>query len=97
MAKDFLEWLRTSEAGQTFISDTCGMVSPFGSNTVPVNDDLGAAIKTYADADMLIPNYLYFPDDHISVMGAKMQEYLAGACTREDLASAYDAYWQANK
>ena len=97
MAKDFLEWLRTSEAGQTFISDTCGMVSPFASNTIPVNDDLGAAIKTYADADMLIPNYLYFPDDHISVMGAKMQEYLGGKCTREDLAAAYDAYWQANK
>ena len=97
MAKDFLEWLRTSEAGQTFISDNCGMVSPFASNTIPVNDDLGAAIKTYADADMLIPNYLYFPDDHISVMGAKMQEYLGGKCTREDLAAAYDAYWQANK
>ena len=97
MAKDFLEWLRTSEAGQTFISDTCGMVSPFASNTIAVNDDLGAAIKTYADADMLVPNYLYFPDDHISIMGAKMQEYLGGKCTREDLAAAYDAYWQANK
>ena len=97
MAKDFLEWLRTSEAGQTFISDTCGMVSPYASNTIAVNDDLGASIKTYADADMLIPNYLYFPDDHISVMGAKMQEYLGGKCTREDLAAAYDAYWQANK
>ena len=97
MAKDFLEWLRTSEAGQTFISDTCGMVSPYASNTMAVNDDLGASLKTYADADMLIPNYLYFPDDHISVMGAKMQEYLGGKCTREDLAAAYDAYWQANK
>ena len=97
MAKDFLEWLRTSDAGKTFISDTCGMVSPYASNTVPCSDDLGAAIKTYADADKLIPNYDGFPDDHISVMGAKMQEYLAGACTREDLASAYDAYWQANK
>ena len=97
MAKDFLEWLRTSEAGQTFISDTCGMVSPYASNTVPCSDDLGAAIKTYADADKLIPNYDGFPDDHISVMGAKMQEYLGGKCTREDLAAAYDAYWQANK
>ena len=97
MAKDFLEWLRTSEAGQTFISDTCGMVSPYASNTVPCSDDLGAAIKTYADADKLIPNYAGFPDDHISVMGAKMQEYLGGKCTREDLAAAYDAYWQANK
>ena len=94
MAKDFLEWLRTSETGMTFISETSGMVSPFGANTVACSDDLGKTIKEYYDADKLIPNYQGFPDDHISMMGAEMQKYLGGQCTREELATAIENYWK---
>ena len=93
MAKDFLNWLVTSDAGKTFISDTCGMVSPFKSNDVACSDDLGKAVKTYADAGNLVPNYDYDPDDHYSVLGAEMQKYLADQCTREELAKAIQDYW----
>jgi raffinose/stachyose/melibiose transport system substrate-binding protein len=92
-AKDFLNWLVTSDTGKTFISDTCGMVSPFKSNDVPCSDDLGKAVKTFADAGMLVPNYDYDPDDHYSVLGAEMQKYLADQCTREELAKAIQDYW----
>jgi raffinose/stachyose/melibiose transport system substrate-binding protein len=71
------------------------MVSPFGSNTVTCTDDLGASVKGFADSDMLIPNYPGFPDDHYSVIGAEMQKYLAGQCTREELATAIENYWKA--
>jgi len=94
MAKDFLNWLVTSDAGKTFISDTCGMVSPFKSNDVPCSDDLGKAVKTFADAGNLVPNYDYAPDDHYSVLGAEMQKYLADQCTREELATAIQNYWK---
>lgn len=93
MAKDFLNWLVTSDAGKTFISDTCGMVSPFKSNDVACSDDLGKAVKTFADAGNLVPNYDYAPDDHYSVLGAEMQKYLADQCTREELAKAIQDYW----
>jgi raffinose/stachyose/melibiose transport system substrate-binding protein len=92
-AKDFLNWLVSSDAGKTFISDTCGMVSPFKSNDVACSDDLGKAVKTYADAGNLVPNYDYDPDDHYSVLGAEMQKYLADQCTREELAKAIQDYW----
>ena len=92
-AKDFLAWFASSESGQTFVSDTCGMVSPFGSNAVTCSDDLGASVKTFADADMLVPNYNGCPDDHYSVLGAEMQKYLASQCTREELAAAIESYW----
>ena len=95
MAKDFLTWLTSSESGMTFTSDTCGMVSAYGSNTVTCSDDLGASIKTYSDADKLLPNYAGFPDDHYSVLGAEMQKYLADQCTREELAAAIENYWKA--
>jgi raffinose/stachyose/melibiose transport system substrate-binding protein len=92
-AKDFLNWLASSETGQKFVSDTCGMVSPFKSNSVECSDDLGKAVKAYADAGNLIPNYDYDPDDHYSVLGAEMQKYLADQCTREELAKAIQDYW----
>ena len=57
--------------------------------------DLGKAVKSFADAGKLIPNYDYAPDDHYSVLGAEMQKYLADQCTREDLAKAYQEYWKA--
>jgi raffinose/stachyose/melibiose transport system substrate-binding protein len=94
-AKDFLAWFASSETAQKFVSETCGMVSPFGSNTVTCTDDLGASVKGFADADMLIPNYPGFPDDHYSVIGAEMQKYLAGQCSREELATAIENYWKA--
>ena len=82
-AKDFLAWFASSETAQKFVSETCGMVSPFGSNTVTCTDDLGASVKGFADAD------------HYSVIGAEMQKYLAGQCTREELATAIENYWKA--
>ncbi len=70
------------------------MVSPFGSNTVTCTDDLGASVKGFADNDMLVPNYDYAPDDHYSIVGATMQQYVSGGCTREDLAKAVEDYWK---
>ena len=92
-AKDFLDWLATSDEGKTFVSDTCGMVSPFKSNTVPCSNDIGAVVKEYVDAGNMVPNYDYDPDDHYSKLGIEMQKYLGDQCTREELAKAIQDYW----
>ena len=91
--KDFLDWLATSDEGKTFVSDTCGMVSPFKSNTVACTNDIGAVVKEYVDAGLTVPNYDYDPDDHYSKLGIEMQKYLADQCTREELATAIQNYW----
>ena len=92
-AKDFLNWLAMSDEGKTFISDTCGMVSPFKSNDVPCSNDIGAIVKQYVDDGMTVGNYDYDPDDHYSKLGIEMQKYLADQCTRQELADAIEAYW----
>lgn len=92
-AADFLEWLVASDEGQNFISDTCGMVSPFKNNTVACSNDIGAIVKEYADAGKMVPNYDYDPDDHYSVLGAVMQKYLAGQLDRKGLAEEIEDYW----
>ena len=91
--KTFLEWLATSDEGKTFVSDTCGMVSPFKSNTVPCTNDIGKVVKEYVDAGLIVPNYDYDPDDHYSKLGIEMKKYLDNACTREELAKAIQDYW----
>ena len=91
--KAFLEWLASSDEGKKFVSDTCGMVSPFKSNTVPCTNDIGKVVKEYVDAGNLVPNYDYDPDDHYSKLGIEMQKYLGDQCTREELAKAIQDYW----
>ncbi len=92
-AKAFLEWLATSDEGKEFVSGTCGMVSPFKSNTVECTNDIGRDVKAYLDAGNTFPDYPNFPDDHYSKMGIEMQKYLGDQCTREELAKAIQDYW----
>ena len=91
--KAFLNWLATSDEGKKFVSDTCGMVSPFKSNTVECTNDIGKVVKEYVDAGNLVPNYDYDPDDHYSKLGIEMQKYLGDQFTREELAKAIQDYW----
>lgn len=92
-AKDFLNWLVSSDDGKTLISDTCAMVSPFKSNTVPCANDIGAIVKQYVDSGNMVANYDYDPDDHYSVLGAVMQKYLADQIDRAGLAKEIQDYW----
>ncbi len=93
-AKDFLNWLVSDPDGQDFIVNTCSMVSPFSSNTLAPADPLGVSVKEYADAGALIPTYNYLPDDHLSVLGAEFQKYLADQADRDAWAAAIETYWQ---
>ena len=49
----------------------------FKSNDVECANELGVYVKQYVDEGKLVPNYDYDPDDHYSVLGTKMQQYLA--------------------
>ncbi len=92
-ASDFIQWLVDSDEGKTFVSETCGMVSPFKSNDVACSNVLGNIVKEYVDAGKIVPNYDFDPDDHYSRTGSNMQEYLAGKIDRLELAKDIEAYW----
>ena len=80
--------------GQIFITNTCALVSPYKSNTLWVPAPLSSCVKAYADEGNLIKTYDFFPDDHITVVGAMMQEYLAGKLDRQELAEELTEYWK---
>ncbi len=93
-AVDFLNWMATDAEGQDFVTNTCALVSPYKSNTLDVADPLSISVKAYADGGNLIPNYNFFPDDHITKAGASMQKYLGGEVDREGLAEELTEYWK---
>ena len=92
-AKAFLNWLVYDEEGQDFVVNTCALVPAFANNTLEVSDPLGASVKSYADAGLLIGNYNYFPDDHLSLNGASFQKYLAGQTDRAGFIAEIENYW----
>lgn len=92
-AKDFLTWLYTEEDGNTFLTETCGVVPAFSNISAEGLDPLSTSIAEYVANDALIPNYDYLPDDHYSKVGATMQQYLDGKIDRAGLAKAVEDYW----
>ena len=92
-AKDFLNWLVYDEDGKAFISTDCDMISPFSNNDCSVVNPFGQSVKKYADEGLMISNYSHDPDDHLSIVGASMQKYLAGVIDREGLAEEIENYW----
>ena len=93
-AKDFLNFIALDPDGQDFLTNSCALISPYKSNTLDVADPLSVCVKAYADAGSLIDNYLFFPDDHITMVGASMQKYLGGKIDRQGLADELTEYWK---
>lgn len=92
-AKDFLNWLVMDEEGNAFLTEKCNLVPAYSNINAAALDPLSISVKKYADEDALIDNYNYFPDDHLSICGANMQEYLAGQIDRAGLADKLTQYW----
>lgn len=92
-AKDFLNWLVTDAEGNAFLTEKCNLVPAYSNISVDALDPLSVSVKSYADAGKLIDNYNYLPDDHLSICGAYMQEYLAGQTDRAGLAEKLKEYW----
>lgn len=92
-AKDFLNWLVSDAEGQSFVVNDCALVPAFSNNELEVADPLGKSVKAYSDAEALIGNYNYLPDDHYSVCGAIFQKYLAGEIDRAAFADEVTKYW----
>ena len=92
-AKDFLVWLFNDAEGNKWLTEDF-MLVPAYTNIAATNlDPLGAAVNQYFVSGKTVMGYNFLPDDHYSKMGAEMQKYLAGQCTREELASAIETYW----
>lgn len=80
-AKDFLNWLYTSEKGKDYIVNKFFFIPPFkGYESLQPKDPLGAAVKRYAEAGKTTPwVFMGYPTGWgMEVLGQEIQKYLAG-------------------
>ena len=95
VALDFLNWIVFDTEGNSFLTDECALVPAFDNIDASSLDPLSASVKAYADANALIDNYPYLPDDHMTVVGQEiMQKYLDEAMDRTELASKVEDYFK---
>ena len=92
-AKEFMEWLFATDEGNQWLTQNFAMVPAYSNISAANLDPLGASVSEYYNSGKMFPGYNHTPDDHYSKLGAEMQKYLAGQCSREDLAKAIEAYW----
>ncbi|WP_163855105.1 ABC transporter substrate-binding protein [Paenibacillus elgii] len=95
-AKAFIEWMVTSEQGQSAIVNKMGLSMPYKEVKVKGTNVISDAVTKYVDQGQVINigviNYL--PTDWWSKTGASMQKYLVGKIDRKGLADEVQMYWK---
>lgn len=96
-AKEFLNWMVYNETAQKMLVEDVKIVPANANNKVEPVDPLSRDMKSKMEAGKTYSSCFVAPSDHWQVLGAAMQKYIAGESSKADLASAVDAYWQAQK
>lgn len=95
-AKEFLNWLVTSETGKDLYVNKLNLI-PLSSNfDIAPEDPLSQSIVSYMDSDNTLEFMVsHYPADAMNVMGASLQKYLVDEIDRDELAQEFDDYWHA--
>lgn len=95
-AKDFLNWLYTSDKGKDFIVNKFFFIPAFkGYEKLQPKDALGAAVKRYVEAGKTSPwVFMGYPTGWgQKVLAIEIQKYLAGEEKWEDVVKNSQAKW----
>ncbi len=95
-AKDFLNWMVTSDTGKRYITEEFKFVPAFQSiKTSPdIVGDLGAEIIRRVEEDKVLSwNFSRFPKGLNHDLSSIMQAYIAGAITKEDMMQQFQEAW----
>lgn len=92
-AKEFVNWLNTSEDGQQYVIN-CGNIPAYTDNEAEITESISKSAVEYTEAEKTFPMYVMFPSDHYKFVGGAMQKYLAGESDRETLAKEISEYWE---
>ncbi|WP_411344930.1 ABC transporter substrate-binding protein [Paenibacillus sp. WLX1005] len=95
-AKDFLNWLVTSDTGKRYITDEFKFVPAF--KNIPTTDKqlgpIGADIVRYNDAGKILPwIFPKFPMGLSKDYASTMQQYLVGELSKEDMLQQMQEQW----
>ena len=95
-AKDFLNWMVTSEEGKTALVKDFKYVPAFKTIEAKAEDigPLGADLQKYSnDGKTYSWQFMKYPDGAGQEFGATLQAYVGGQKTKEEAMKALDATW----
>jgi len=95
-AKDFLNWMVSSDEGKAALVKDFKYIPAFKS--IPVNESdigpLGAELIKYAKEGKTYPwQFMKYPDGAGQEFGTELQAYIAGSTTKEETMRAMDETW----
>lgn len=99
-AKDFLNWLYTSDKGKDYIVNRFFFIPPLkGYDGFEPKDSLGKAVKRYADQGKTMTwVFMGYPTGWgMEVLGVEIQKYFAGENKWEDVISNSKAKWEESR
>ena len=95
-AKEFLNWLMTSERGQYYLVQEFGFVSGLTSIPAPAEyvGPLSAAVaEAVADGNTLGWEWSRYPAGMTEEFGVGIQKYASGACTKQQMLEGFTQSW----
>ncbi|CAM3102892.1 ABC transporter substrate-binding protein [Paenibacillus sediminis] len=95
-AKEFLNWLVTSETGKKYIAKEFKFIPAFKSITATADDigPLGAEVVKYSQAGKTLSwNWAKYPDGATNEFGNIMQSYVAGKSDKQKMFEDFEKTW----
>ncbi|MEK3733260.1 ABC transporter substrate-binding protein [Paenibacillus sp. FSL M8-0334] len=94
-AKDFLNWMISSEKGQDYYVNQFSAIPAFTNFQIQPEDSLSQSVLYYMDNERTLEwMNLYFPPDGFPTMGASLQKYLTDNLDRAGVAKEFEDYWK---
>lgn len=93
-AKEFLNWLITSETGQDYYINEFNFIPAFNNFEISPQDNLSNSIMSYMDQGNTLEwmNNQY-PSGYFPDMGAALQKYLSGYADQEQITQEFLNIW----
>ncbi|MFD0711408.1 ABC transporter substrate-binding protein [Paenibacillus sp. GCM10027626] len=99
-AKEFLNWLATSDTGKTYLTKEFKFIPAFKSIKADPTGvgSIGAEITKYIEQGKVLGwHWAKYPDGFAQESGASMQKYVAGKINRDQLLGEFQAAWDKMK
>ncbi|MFC3883648.1 ABC transporter substrate-binding protein [Bacillus songklensis] len=93
-AKDFLNWMVSSETGKKALVEDFKFIPAFKMIEAKGIGPLGEDIVKYSNENKTLSwNWFKFPNGATQEFGAAMQAYVGGQTSKEEMLKAFDATW----
>jgi len=95
-AKEFLNWLVTSDTGKNYMTKEFKFIPAFSNITANAEDlgQTGAEVQKYStDGKVLSWNWPKYPEGVTQEFGATIQAYIAGKKTKDQMFDDFQKSW----